>query len=92
MLAAAAGDGLVAQAAQIVGALLVLSGFAAVQFGRLRSDSPPYLAVNLAGSCVLAVLAAVQSQYGFLLLEGVWAVVSAWSIVRSATLARRMGR
>jgi len=36
--------------------------------------------LNLVGSIVLAVLAAAESQYGFLMLEAVWAVVSAWSL------------
>jgi hypothetical protein len=36
----------------------------------------PYLILNLAGSAVLAADAAAGSQWGFLLLEGEWAVVS----------------
>jgi hypothetical protein len=68
------------QLIQIVGALLILTAFAAVQFERMRPDSRLYLALNLAGSVVLAVLAWVESQWGFLLLEGVWAIVSAWGL------------
>lgn len=68
------------QLIQIVGALLILAGFAAVQFERMRPDSRLYLALNLAGSAILAVLAYVESQWGFLLLEGVWAIVSAWGL------------
>lgn len=68
------------QLIQIVGALLILAGFAAVQFGRMRSDSRLYLALNLVGSVILAVLAWVETQWGFLLLEGVWAIVSAWGL------------
>lgn len=68
------------QLVQIVGALLILAGFAAVQFDRMRPDSRLYLALNLAGSAILAVLAYVESQWGFLLLESVWAVVSAWGL------------
>jgi len=71
------------QLIQIVGALLILTAFAAVQFDRMRPDSRVYLALNLAGSLVLAVLAWVESQLGFLLLEGVWAVVSAWGLARA---------
>ena len=65
------------QLIQVVGALLILTAFAAVQFERMRPDSQLYLALNLAGSLVLTVLAWVESQWGFLLLEAVWAVVSA---------------
>jgi hypothetical protein len=71
------------QAIQIFGALLILAAFAAVQFERMRPDSRVYLALNLIGSAILAVLAYAEHQWGFLLLEGVWAVVSAWGLVRA---------
>jgi hypothetical protein len=71
------------QLIQIVGALLILAAFAAVQFDRMRPDSRLYLALNLAGSAILFVLAIVAAQWGFVLLEGVWAVVSAWGLGRA---------
>jgi hypothetical protein len=66
---------------QIVGALLILAAFAAVQFGRMRPDSRLYLTLNLVGSAILAVLALGAAQWGFVLLEGVWAVVSGWGLL-----------
>lgn len=78
---AAAGGDLAAQLVQVIGALLVLVAFAAAQLGRLHTQSVAYLVFNLAGSVILAVLAAVEAQYGFLLLEAVWAIVSLWSLV-----------
>ena len=69
------------QVVQVVGALLILAAFAAVQFDRMRPDSRIYLALNLAGSAILAVLAVIGSQWGFVLLETVWAIVSAWGLV-----------
>jgi hypothetical protein len=68
------------QFVQIVGALLILVAFGAVQFERMRSDSRLYLTLNLLGSAILAVLAVAGEQWGFVLLESVWAVVSAWGL------------
>jgi hypothetical protein len=68
------------QVVQIVGALLILAAFAAVQFDRMRPDSRLYLTLNLLGSAILAVLAVSAEQWGFVLLESVWAIVSAWGL------------
>ena len=68
---------------QVLGALLILAAFAAVQFDRMRPDSQLYLMLNLIGSAVLAVLAIHSSQWGFVLLESVWAHVSAWGLARA---------
>ena len=46
----------------------------------LDQSSRLYLVLNLIGSAILAVLAWYESQLGFLLLEVVWALVSAWSL------------
>ena len=68
---------------QIAGSLLVLAGFALSQWGVLDQKSLTYLSVNLVGSAALAVDAWHGGQWGFLLLEGVWAIVSAIGLVRT---------
>lgn len=67
---------------EIAGAIAILVAFAASQAGRLESNSATYLTLNLLGSTVLAVIAGVQSSWGFLLLEGSWAVVSLIGLLR----------
>lgn len=69
------------QVIQIIGAVLILAGFVLAQWRVWTTDSWAYLAVNLVGAAILAVLAGLDGQLGFLLLEGVWTVVTAWSIV-----------
>jgi hypothetical protein len=70
------------QVVQIVGALLILVAFAAAQFGAMDPHSRLYLVLNLAGSVILAGLAWHEQLWGFLLLEGVWAVVSLWGLIQ----------
>jgi membrane-bound ClpP family serine protease len=67
---------------QIVGSLLVLAGFVLAQLGVLNSRSLAYLLMNAVGSGALAVEAFLGRQWGFLLLEGVWAIVSVVSMAR----------
>ncbi|QDZ14451.1 CBU_0592 family membrane protein [Humibacter ginsenosidimutans] len=75
---------------QVVGSLLVLAGFALAQWGILDPKSVWYLMLNVVGSGILAVDAVIGAQWGFLLLEGVWAIVSAIGLV--AVLRARRGR
>jgi hypothetical protein len=70
------------QIVQVAGAVLILVAFVAAQFRWTSPQSLPYLVLNLVGSVVLTWLAWHERQYGFLLLEAVWAVVSAWGLVQ----------
>jgi len=70
------------QILQIVGALLVLAAFGLAQFRVLEQRSTAYLLLNLVGAGILAVEAYAKRQWGFLLLEGAWALVSASGLGR----------
>jgi len=70
------------QALALLGALLILLPFAASQLGHLAIQSRRYQGLNLAGSAALTVVAVIQQQYGFIVLESVWAVMSAIGLAR----------
>jgi hypothetical protein len=66
---------------EIAGALTILVAFAATQAGRLEQRTWTYQLLNLVGSAILAAIAAAESSWGFLLLEGSWAVVSLIAVI-----------
>jgi hypothetical protein len=72
-------------AVQVAGALAILGAFALVQRHRLSTRSVTYLLLNLAGGIATAVVAYADEQWGFVLLQSVWALAAAWGL---ASLAR----
>ena len=58
------------QAVSLAGAVLILVPFAASQFGKLATTTLAYQLMNLVGSAALTAVAVIESQYGFILLEG----------------------
>jgi hypothetical protein len=70
------------QAVAIVGAIMILVAYGANQAGWLDRTRPLYSALNLVGSVILTVIAWRAAQWGFVLLESVWAVISVPPLVR----------
>jgi hypothetical protein len=69
------------QAVQIIGAVLILAGFALSQMNRLDPRSYRYLLLNLAGGAILAILAWQGQRWGFVLLEGTWTLIALGGMV-----------
>ncbi|MGI6487502.1 MAG: CBU_0592 family membrane protein [Syntrophothermaceae bacterium] len=70
------------QIVSLVGALMILVAFALSQAGKLGRKDLSYNALNLVGSSILAVIAVLEKQAGFLLLEGSWAVLSFYALAK----------
>ena len=69
---------------QILRALLVVGAFVLAQAGVLTPQARIYLVLNVVGAAILAVDAYIEQQWGFLLLEGVWAMIAVWGLMRYA--------
>ncbi len=69
------------QVISVLGALAILGAYAANLFGWVSPSNLSYSVANFLGSAVLTVIAVIDQQIGFILLEGTWALVSLWSIV-----------
>jgi hypothetical protein len=74
----------VSQLVQLPGAVLILIGYVGAQAGWLNQKSRLYLLANALGSAALAVNAAWFQQWGFLLLEGSWSIVSLIGLLSAA--------
>ncbi len=73
------------QLVSVLGSLLVLVAYVASQFGYLSARGLAYAYANIVGSGILAVVATLEAQWGFLLLEGAWALVSLVAVMRQRT-------
>ena len=65
----------------------MLVAYVASQFGYLSAKGLAYAFANIVGSGILAVVAALEAQWGFLVLEGAWALVSLVAVVRQRAKA-----
>jgi len=70
------------QQVSLIGAVMQLAVYALMQLGRLPTASYPYQLANVVGSLLMAVVATVNREYGFILLEGVWCLTSVIGLAR----------
>ena len=74
---------MIVQAVSLVAACVVLFAFYMQQQGAWQSTEPRYLGCNFVGTAVLTVVAWIGSQWGFVLVEAIWSIVSLRGLVRS---------
>jgi hypothetical protein len=70
------------QLISFAGALLILIAYAGHQMGWMNARRPAYNFLNAAGSVSLWWIAMHPCQVGFVVLEGVWTVISIWALAR----------
>lgn len=70
------------QGISIAGAVMVLTAYTAHQLRRMRSETYLYQLLNLFGGILLVTAAMSTKQIGLILMEGAWALVSAYGVVR----------
>jgi hypothetical protein len=71
------------QLVSFVGAFLILGAYGGQQLRWLDPAGWLYSTLNLVGAVLLTLAAWQVGQWGFVLLEGVWTVVSAAALVRT---------
>jgi hypothetical protein len=70
------------QVFSLLGALAILAAFAGSQLRWMSAYGLPYLLLNVGGAGVLTAVAWLERQWGFLLLEAVWTLVSVFALLR----------
>ena len=72
------------QLLSLAGAVLILVAYAASQLGRLAPQTVQYQLLNFVGAAALCVTAVAGRQYGFILLEGSWTILSLLGLLKLA--------
>jgi hypothetical protein len=67
----------------VLGACLILIAYLLLQQKILPAHSRRYLLMNFVGGTLLTLIAVHDRRIGFILVEGAWALISLWGLVRS---------
>lgn len=70
------------QAVSLAGAAMILFAYLANQRGWMGPENRAYSLLNVAGASLLLWIAVVDGRWGFIVLEGAWAMISLFALVR----------
>ncbi|MBK6777309.1 MAG: hypothetical protein IPG74_16215 [Flavobacteriales bacterium] len=73
------------QLPQLIGAGLLLLGYGLSQTGRIKATSLGYNLFNLLGALLLLIDAVRAMQWGFIILEGAWVILTVPALYRALT-------
>lgn len=72
------------QVISVIGSIIILGAYFALQRKMIRAEQRAYSVLNFVGAGLLAWVAVAESQVGFILLEGTWALLSIPGMLRRA--------
>ncbi len=75
------------QILSLIGALLCLFAYIGHQLDWMDAKKPAYNLLNVCGSGILVYIAFRPFQAGFILMEGVWLLISLYALIK-ATLSK----
>ena len=64
------------QIVSVLGALAILGAYIANQLRFIGPSNMSYSVMNFIGSTILTVIAVIEVQWGFILLEVVWGIIT----------------
>ena len=70
------------QIISLLGAVMILGAYFAFQRGWLERHNRSYHALNCIGAALLTTVAIREGQLGFIVVEGVWSVLSIPGTIR----------
>ncbi|HEX8849437.1 MAG TPA: hypothetical protein VF761_07895 [Gemmatimonadaceae bacterium] len=76
------------QLLSLVGAALILAGFALLQLEKVQREDISFSLMNFIGSSLLTIVAIEDRRLGFIILEGAWALLSLIPLFQRARGAR----
>jgi hypothetical protein len=66
----------------VIGAVVILGAYLALQRGWLGPKDRSYSVLNFVGAALLTWVAVVDRRWGFILVEGAWALLSVPGMLR----------